>query len=138
MGLNFARYHFSATLHTSDGAVLHCLVGLSQWAQRGEKHPQIAWAGCGEKHWRNRSGQATFRFTSSERRAEWYAKAAELLSGKWALISTTDSDPASPPANHYARRQTSYRSGIPQMRKPIVTRSVRPREVGGPVFRRSP
>jgi hypothetical protein len=88
----FARYHFSATVHTSDAGVLHSLIGLSQWAQCGEKHPQIAWAGCGEKHWRSRGGQTTVRFTSCERRTEWCAKAAELLSGNGlssALTTTT-------------------------------------------------
>jgi hypothetical protein len=123
----FARYHFSATVHTSDAGVLHSLIGLSQWAQCGEKHPQIAWAGCGEKHWRSRGGQTTFRFTSCERRIEWCAKAAELLSGKWALISANDNDPASPPANHY----------ISPMHRPIATRSVGPTEAARPGFRRS-
>src|SRR5689334_4447258 len=110
MNVKFAQYHFSATLLTSDAAVLHCLIGLSHWAQRGEKHPQIAWGGCGEKAWRSRGGQATFRFTSRERRAEWQAKAAELLGEKWALVSTNDNDPASPPATHadYIQRQITY------------------------------
>lgn len=137
MNVKFARYHFSATLLTNDAAVLHCLTGLSQWAQRGEKHPQIAWAGCGEKGWRSRGGQATFRFTSSERRAEWHAKAAELLGGKWDLITTNDNDPAAPPPNHHSRGEISYCSGMPPIRTLITTRSVRPREAPGPVFRRS-
>ena len=111
--MKFARYHFSATLLTNDAAVLHCLIGLSHWAQRGQKYSQIAWRGCGEKDWRSQGGQATFRFTSPERRTEWHAKATELLGVKWALISTNDNDPASPPPNHYSRGQTSYRSGIP-------------------------
>jgi hypothetical protein len=96
VNLRFARYRFSATLITDDAAVLHCLIGLSHWAQRGEKYPQIAWRGCGEKDWRSQGGRVTFRFTSPERRTEWHAKATELLSGKWALISTSDNDPASP------------------------------------------
>jgi hypothetical protein len=125
MNMKFARYHFSATLHTSDAAVLHCLIGLSHWAQRGEKHPQIAWGGCGQKDWRSRSGQATFRFTSPERRTEWHAKAAELLSGKWALISTNDNNPASPPKHaDYRQGQTTYRSRIPLLQKPVASRSV--------------
>jgi hypothetical protein len=96
MNRNFARYRYSATLLTSDAAVLHCLRGLSHWAQRGEPHQQIAWGGCGEKDWQNRGGQVTFRFTSPERRALWRAKSDELLSGKWTLISTDDDDPAFP------------------------------------------
>jgi hypothetical protein len=113
MNLKFARYHFSATLLTSDAAILHCLIGLAHWAQRGEKHPQIAWGGCGEKAWRSRGGQATFRFTSRERRAEWQAKAAELLSEKWGLVSTNDNDPASPPPTHaYSQGQITYAHGI--------------------------
>jgi hypothetical protein len=124
VNMKFARYHFSATLLTNDAAVLHCLIGLSHWAQRGAQYPQIAWRGCGEKDWQSQAGQVTFRFTSPERRSEWYAKAAKLLGGQWALISTNDNDPASPPANHYARRQTSYRSGIPLMR-PIDSSAAR-------------
>jgi hypothetical protein len=127
MNMKFARYHFSATLLTSDAAILHCLVGLSHWAQRGEKHPQIAWGGCGEKAWRSRRGQATFRFTSPERRAEWQAKAAELLSGKWALISTNDNDPASPAPKYadYRQEKTSYARGIAVMQNLSTSRSVR-------------
>jgi hypothetical protein len=124
-------------LLTEDAAILHCLIGLSQWAQRGEKHPQIAWGGCGEKDWRIRTGQATFRFTSSERRTEWCAKAAELLSGEWALISTNDNDPASPPANHYARSPTGFPFSSLQMRRPVVTRPVSSTETARPVFRLS-
>jgi hypothetical protein len=93
---NFARYRYSATLLTTDAAVLHCLRGLSHWAQRGEPHPQIAWGGCGEKDWQSRGGQVTFHFTSPERRASWRAKSDELLSGKWRLINTHDDDPAIP------------------------------------------
>jgi hypothetical protein len=37
------------------------LIGL----QGGEKYPQIAWSGCGEKEWRSQGGR--FRFSSSER-----------------------------------------------------------------------
>jgi hypothetical protein len=124
LDMKFARYHFSATLHTSDAAVLHCLIGMSQWAQRGEKYPQIAWSGCGEKDWRNRGGRATFHFTSAERRAEWHAKAAELLSGKWTLIAMSDNDAAFPPPNRYPGRQMNYVSGIPVMRPSVADRSV--------------
>jgi hypothetical protein len=96
MNRNFARYRFSATLVTNDAAVLHCLRGLSHWAQRGEPNQQIAWGGCGEKDWQNGGGQVTFRFTSPERRALWWARSDELLGGKWTLISTSDNDPAVP------------------------------------------
>jgi hypothetical protein len=93
---DFERYHFSATSHTPDVAVLQCLKGLCQWAQRGVRHQQIGWGGCGEKDWLKRGEEVTFRFTSSERRDAWHAKANELLSGRWTLISTNDNDPASP------------------------------------------
>jgi hypothetical protein len=117
MNMKFARYHFSATLHTGDAAVLHCLIGLSHWAQRGAQYPQIAWRGCGEKDWRSQGGQVTFRFTSLERRTEWDAKATELLSGKWTLISTNDNDPASA-SNYHDRSETNYRPRIPLMGAP--------------------
>jgi hypothetical protein len=109
MNMKFTRYHFSATFLTRNAAVLHCFVGLSQWAQRGAQYPQIAWRGCGEKDWQSQGGQVTFRFTSSERRSEWHAKATELLSGKWALMSTNDNDPASP-SNQQRRWQTNVSS----------------------------
>ena len=96
MNKEFERYRFSATSFTADPAVLHCLMGLCHWAQRGERHQQIGSGGCGEKDWHKRGGEVTFRFTSSERRDAWRAKANELLSGKWTLTSTNDSDPASP------------------------------------------
>lgn len=96
MNRNFARYRFSATLLTNDAAVLHCLRGLSHWAQRGEPNQQIAWGGCGEKDWQSRRGQVKFRFTSAERRAEWLSKSEELLRRKWTLVSTSDNDPAVP------------------------------------------
>jgi len=107
--MKFARYHFSATLLTNDAAVLHCLIGLSHWAQRGAQYPQIAWRGCGEKDWQSQGGQVTFRFTSSERRSEWHAKATELLSGKWALISTNDNDPANCRKSEREFRIQAYR-----------------------------
>jgi hypothetical protein len=118
MNMKFARHHFSATLLTNDAAVLHCLIGLSHWAQRGEKYPQIAWRGCGEKDWRSQGGQVTFRFTSLERRTEWHAKATELLSGKWAFIGTNDNDPAFPP-KHADYRQDNGPPG----RKDLPTKA---------------
>jgi hypothetical protein len=135
MCVKFARYHFSATVHTSDAAVLHCLIGLSHWAQRGEKYPQIAWRGCGEKDWRTQGGQVTFRFTTIDRCTEWRAKATELLTGKWALISTNDNNPACPP-KYQGRWQTNNRS-IAAISRRIVTESVTRRKVETPVFRRS-
>src|SRR4051812_48517145 len=100
MNVMFARYHFSATALTGDAAVLHCLIGLCHWAQRGERHPQIGWGGCGEKEWQRRGGEVTFRFTSFERREAWRARANELLGNRWTLTSMKDNDPAP--------RQTSY------------------------------
>jgi hypothetical protein len=105
MNVMFARYRFSATVLTGDAAVLHCLIGLCQWAQRGEQHPQIAWGGCGQKEWQKRGGEVTFRFTSCERREAWRAKANQLLKDRWALTSMKDDDPA--PDQNY--RQPIYR-----------------------------
>jgi hypothetical protein len=96
MNRNFARYRFTATLLITEAAVLHCLRGLSHWAQRGEPNQQIAWGGCGEKDWQSRGGQVTFRFTSPERRSEWLERAAQLLGARWTLINTRDDDPAFP------------------------------------------
>src|SRR3954451_845539 len=114
MNIMFARYHFSATLRTSDAAVLHCLIGLCHWAQRGELYQQIGWGGCGEKDWQKGGGGLTFRFTSLERREAWHAKANELLSGKWTLTSTNDNDPAFPAQSHadYRQELSKYRSAI--------------------------
>jgi hypothetical protein len=45
MNKDFERYRFRATSFTADAAVLHCLKGLCQWVQRGERNQQIGAVG---------------------------------------------------------------------------------------------
>ena len=95
MDNDYERYHYSATFHTDDEAVLHCLRALCQWAQRSERSPNIGWGGTGEAVWRSSGKKATVRFTSELRRLEWINKAKELLPTHWNLADTRDDDPAS-------------------------------------------
>jgi len=92
---DYKRYHYSATFHTDDEAVLHCLRALCQWAQRDERSPNIGWGGTGKAQWQAQGNKATLRFTSGKRRKEWIEKARVLLPSQWNLIGTNDNDPAS-------------------------------------------
>jgi hypothetical protein len=95
MDADFKRYHFSATFHTDDEAVLHCLRALCQWAQRDESNPNIGWGGTGRTRWQSEGNKATVRFTSEAKRQKWIDKAKTLLPTQWNLIGTADNDPAS-------------------------------------------
>jgi hypothetical protein len=86
MDADYERYHYSATFQTNDEAVLHCLRALCQWAQRDERSPNIGWGGTGERPWQDHQNVASVRFTSTERRQKWIAKATELLGAKWTLV----------------------------------------------------
>jgi hypothetical protein len=88
-------YHYSATCHTSDLAVLYCLRALCQYAEKGN-FPQIGWGGTKEKLWRKNGNQFTVRFTTIEYRDAFLSEGNRLLKGQWKLINTNDNDPATP------------------------------------------
>jgi hypothetical protein len=90
-----AEYKYSATLQTSDVAVLHCLRALCQhWA--GGSYPQIGWGGTTQDEWKTHGGKFVVRFTSAAGRAGFFGDARRLLSGHWGEVSQSDNDPATP------------------------------------------
>ena len=95
MSVDHQRFRFSATCHTEDLAVLHCLRALCQFAEQGRK-PQIGWGGTGEREWRLNSCKIIFRFTATAYRERFNEEANRLLSKRWRLVAQNDSDPATP------------------------------------------
>lgn len=91
------RLHFSATCHTADLAVLHCLRALVQFAVTGKTtSASIGWGGTGESEWRSAGEKVTFRFPDPESRQVFQTEANRLLAGHWELVATSDADPAKP------------------------------------------
>lgn len=90
---DYQKFRFSITCHTQDLAVLHCLRALCQWAEQNAK-PQIGWGGTTEKTWKRSGGKCTLRFTSSEYRQRFIAKAEQLLPNRWNILETNDQNPA--------------------------------------------
>lgn len=95
MSTDHKRFHFSVTCQTDDAAVLHCLRALCQFAEKGKK-PQIGWGGTGEADWKARGGRFVLRFTSAAYRKTFIDQANRLLPGRWTLVTTNDTDPATP------------------------------------------
>ncbi len=95
MSSEHEKYHFSATCHTNDTAVLHCLRALCQYAEQG-KHPQIGWGGTKQSIWKKSKGEFTVRFTHPVFRDTFLKEAERLLPKLWTLVKTHDGDPASP------------------------------------------
>jgi hypothetical protein len=89
---HYQKFRFSVTCQTQDDAVLHCLRGLCQWA---EKHSprQIAWGGTGEDVWKRSNATVTFHFSNPNYRQTFIQKADALLGTTWALVTTSDDDP---------------------------------------------
>jgi hypothetical protein len=91
-----AEFHYSVTVKTHDLAVLNCLRGLSQFAQRtGNK--RIPWGGTKESDWMAQDHCATFHFTCHSCRREFLAQVERLLPRNlWAKVRENDTDPAKP------------------------------------------
>jgi hypothetical protein len=67
MGENYKKKHYALTCRTSDSAVLHCLRGLSEWAEK--LHPwNITWGGTGEGEWKRSNGEFILHFSKPEYR----------------------------------------------------------------------
>ena len=95
MGVHHAACRFSATVMTTDVAVLHMLRALCQHCESG-KYKQIAWGGTGEGDWRKSGHEVTFRFTQQADRKVFLDEAQRLLPGHWRLVKTNNHDPATP------------------------------------------
>jgi hypothetical protein len=90
---NYEKKHFSVTGRTQDFAVLHCLRGLSEWAE--ELHPRnVTWGGTGEAEWRNSKGQFTFHFSDPSFREKFIMRGQELFPCLWEVVRTRDDHPA--------------------------------------------
>lgn len=95
MSTAHAKYRYSATLHTDDAAVLHCLRALCQRSAGGQ-FPQIGWGGTTQAQWKANGGRFVVRFTATEKREEFFSDAKRLLEGHWSEVARSDNDPASP------------------------------------------
>ena len=100
MSSTHKEFHFSATIHTDDLAVLGCLRSLSQHAQ-ASGNARIPWGGTKRDDWERASHHATFHFSSAEYREEFVRQAQRLLPKNiWQVVSTQDDDPAVPQNTH--------------------------------------
>jgi hypothetical protein len=86
---NYAKKHFSLTCTTSDSAVLHCLRGLSQWAEKLAPR-NITWGGTGEKDWQDSHGKFTLFFSDPEYRENFIRRGKQLLPNLWEVVSQRD------------------------------------------------
>ncbi len=85
--------HYSATVHTNDIAVLHCLRGLAEYAEESHlKH--VAWGGTTRDYWEKHGHWVKFHFSSTRCRECFKNEAARLLpSGSWNWVKMKDDDP---------------------------------------------
>lgn len=95
MSADHGKFRFSVTCQTDDQAVLFCLRALCQFT---EQHPkqQIGWGGTGTKDWKASGNRFSFRFTDPKYRQKFIEESERLLSGRWSVVGTSDSDPAVP------------------------------------------
>jgi hypothetical protein len=85
-----ARFHFSATVHTTRREVLYALRALSMASQRTISN-KIPWSGVTDKSWVRRHNQATFFFSSDEYRIQFVEWAKELLPNEtWSYVGPSD------------------------------------------------
>jgi hypothetical protein len=83
------KYHFTVTLKTDDEAVLHCLRGLSHYAQRTGKK-MATWGGTGKGEWVRDHHCVKFRFSSDGYRNKFIEEASRLFSGKFEKVGVED------------------------------------------------
>ena len=85
-----SRYCFCVTIKTSDEAVLHCMRGLSHYAQRTGKK-MTAWGGTTKVEWIRDGHCVTFRFSNPQFRNKFIEEASRLFpTGLWEKISEND------------------------------------------------
>jgi hypothetical protein len=91
---DYDRCKFSITCHTDDLAVVHCLRGLCQYAEKGRVR-QISWGGTKESEWRAAGNNITLRFTNPVYRDVFVKEAARILpQNSWTEVRRSDADPA--------------------------------------------
>lgn len=90
------HYRFSVTIASKDRAVVYCLRSLAKFSQATGNN-QIPWGGTKDDKWRRAGNRVTFRFTSPNYRNGFISEAERLLPvDLWAVVSQSDTDPASP------------------------------------------
>ena len=91
-----AKYHYSVTISTDDGAVLQCLRALSLYAQSTGNN-RIPWGGTKKGDWERDNHRVTFRFSTPEYRKTFFKEVSRLLpKNLWDKIRERDYDPAIP------------------------------------------
>ena len=94
--LTHKDFHFSINVLTDDLAVLHCLRGLSMFAQQ-DGNKRIPWGGTKENDWERHHHLVTFHFTSQLYREAFEQQALRLLpEGSWEKVGYSDENPAEP------------------------------------------
>ena len=87
-------YRFSVTIRTDDLALLHCLRGLSQHAQR-TGNVRIPWGGTKNKDWAASGKRVLVHFSKRDYREAFLSECRRLLpTDLWKLVSQSDQDPA--------------------------------------------
>lgn len=96
MGVLHSVFHYSITVHTTDQAIVNCLIGLAHHCQKtGVRH--ISYSGTSAEDWKQNGYRVTFRFTHPHYREDFKNHATRLLkSGSWSPVAENDNDPAIP------------------------------------------
>lgn len=101
--MTHADYHFSIKCFTNHLAVLHCLRGLAQYAEKSQLKG-IAWGGTDEEYWQSNDHCVVFHFSQARYRQEFKEAAAQfLIKDCWTPRGCNDADPASPEKPKAAR-----------------------------------
>lgn len=83
-------YRHTVTVRTDDLAVLLALRGLVHYCQREGSDKNKAWAGTGEREWRDADHQVTFKFSRPDYRATFMEEVNRLLPSLWSKVSEHD------------------------------------------------
>ena len=96
MNADSSRFRYSITVETQDDAVLFCLRGLSEFAERSPAAVgALDRSATGES--RTHDGRFTFRFSTADNRGDFLGEATRLLAGKWTRVALSDDDPPARP-----------------------------------------
>ena len=98
--LSHNDFHYSVTVQTDDLAMVHCLRGLSMFAQ-AEGNKRIPWGGTKENDWEQHHHCVTFHFSSPRYRSEFEEQVTRLLpKDSWTRVGDSDENPAKPQDGH--------------------------------------
>ena len=87
------KYNFIISIHTVDLAVLNCLRGLSQYAQRSGNN-RMPWSEATDKEWQRDGRTVTFRFTTADYCRGFLLEARRLLPASlWSVVGDREDLP---------------------------------------------